>query len=50
MALSAASERLLRLIELRAQLRSGCAEQLELRALLVAQLDAPIPSLFGLSH
>src|SRR5215208_1680164 len=50
MALSAASERLVRLIELRAQLRDGSAQQFELGALLIAQLDAPIPSLFGLSH
>ena len=50
MALSAASERLVRLIELRAQLRDGCAQDFELGALLVAQFDAPIPSLIGLSH
>src|SRR5215216_3627423 len=50
MALSAASERLVRLIELRAQLRDGSAQEFELGALLVAQFDAPIPSLIGLSH
>jgi hypothetical protein len=50
MALSAASERLARLIELRAQLRDGSAQEFELGALLIAQVDAPIPSLIGLSH
>jgi hypothetical protein len=50
MALSAASERLVRLIELRAQLRDGCAQDFELGAFLIAQFDAPIPSLIGLSH
>jgi hypothetical protein len=48
--LSTASERLVRLIELRAQLRDGSAQEFELGALLVAQFDAPIPSLIGLSH
>jgi hypothetical protein len=39
-----------RLIELRAQLRDGSAQEFELGALFVAQFDAPIPSLIGLSH
>jgi hypothetical protein len=39
-----------RLIELRAQLRDGSAQEFELGALLVAQFDAPIPRLIGLSH
>jgi hypothetical protein len=50
MALSAAPECLVRLIELRAQLRDGAAQKFELGALLIAQIDAPIPSLIGLSH
>ena len=50
MALSAGSERLVRLIELRAQLRDGSAQDFELGALLIAQFDAPIPRLIGLSH
>ena len=50
MALSAASERPVRLIELSAQLRDGCAQEFELGALLIAQFDAPIPRLIGLSH
>ena len=50
LALSTASEGLVRLIELRAQLRDGSAQEFELGALLVAQFDAPIPSLIGLSH
>ena len=50
MALCAASERLVRLIELRAQLRNAAAQEFELGALVIAQFDAPIPSLFGLSH
>ena len=50
MALSATSERLVRLIDLRAQLRDGAAQGFELGALLIAQLDAPIPSLISLSH
>jgi hypothetical protein len=36
MALSAASDRLVRLIELRAQLRDGSAQDFELGALLIA--------------
>jgi hypothetical protein len=48
--LSTASERLVRLIELRAQLRDGSAQEFEFGALLVAQFDAPIPCLIGLSH
>jgi hypothetical protein len=50
MALSAASERLVRLIESRAQLSDGSAQEFELGALLIAQFDAPIPSLIGLTH
>jgi hypothetical protein len=50
LALSTASEGLVRLIELRAQLRDGSAQEFEFGALLVAQFDAPIPSLIGLSH
>jgi hypothetical protein len=50
MALSAASERLVRLIQFRTQLRDGCTQEFELGALLIAQFDAPIPSLIGLSH
>jgi hypothetical protein len=50
MALSGASERLMRLIELRAQLRDGSAQEFELGALLIPQVDAPIPSLISLSH
>jgi hypothetical protein len=50
MALSAASERLVGLIELRVQLRDGSAQEFELGALLIAQFDAPIPSLIGMSH
>jgi hypothetical protein len=50
LSLSTASERLLRLIELRAHLRDGTPQEFELGALLVAQFDAPIPSLVGLSH
>jgi hypothetical protein len=50
MALSAASERLVRLIEFRAQLRNGAAQQFELGALVIPQFDALIPSLIGLSH
>ena len=50
MALSAASERLVRLIELRAQLRDGAAQEFELGALVIAQFDAPIPCLICLSH
>jgi hypothetical protein len=50
MTLPATSERLVRLIELRAQLRDGAAQKFELGVLLIAQFDAPIPSLIGLSH
>jgi hypothetical protein len=50
MALSASRERLVCLIELRAQLRDGAAQEFEFGALLVAQFDAPIPSLIGVSH
>ena len=50
MTLSAAFERLVRLIELCAQLSDGAAHELELGALLIAQFDAPIPRLIGLSH
>jgi hypothetical protein len=39
-----------RLIKLRAQLRDGPAQEFELGALFIAQFDAPIPSLIGLSH
>ena len=50
MASSGASELLVRLIELGAQLRDGSAQELEFRALLVAQFDSPIPRLIDLSH
>jgi hypothetical protein len=50
MALSGASQRLVSLIQLRAQLRDGSAQKFELGALLVAQFNAPIPRLIGLSH
>jgi hypothetical protein len=50
MALSAGCKRLVRLIELHAQLRDGSAQKFELGALLIAQFDAPIPSLIDLSH
>jgi hypothetical protein len=39
-----------RLVELRAQLRDCSAQEFEFGALLVAQFDAPIPRLIGLSH
>ena len=50
MALSATCERLVRLIELRPQLRHVSAQDFKLEALLVAQFDTPVPSLIGLSH
>jgi hypothetical protein len=50
MALPAASERFVRLIEFRAELRDGSAQEFELGALLIAQFGAPIPTLTGLSH
>src|SRR5215208_2989529 len=49
-ALSTASQGLLRLIEFGAQLRDGSTQELELGALFVAQFNAPIPRLIGLSH
>ena len=50
LALSTASQELVRLIEFRTQLRDGSTQEFELGALFVAQFDAPIPSLIGLSH
>ena len=50
LALSTAAERLVRLVELRAQLCDGSAQEFELGALSVAQFDPPIPSLIGLSR
>jgi tetratricopeptide (TPR) repeat protein len=38
------------LLELPAQLRDGPTQELQLGTLVVAQLDAPIPRLIGLSH
>jgi hypothetical protein len=39
-----------RLLELPAQPRDGSTQALQLGALFVGQLDAPVPSLIGLSH
>jgi hypothetical protein len=39
-----------RLLELPAQLGDGPTQEFQLGALFVAQLDAPIPRLIGLSH
>jgi hypothetical protein len=49
-ALSTHSEGVVRLVELPAQLRDGPAQELQLGALVVAQLDAPIPRPIGLNH
>jgi hypothetical protein len=50
LALSTASQELMRLIEFRAQLRDVSTQEFELGVLFVTQFDAPIPSLIGLSH
>src|SRR5687767_10170363 len=49
-ALSTHPEGVVRLVELPAQLRDGPTQELQLGALVVAQLDAPIPRLIGLNH
>lgn len=50
LALSACSEGVVRLVQLRAQLRDGAVQEFELVAPFVAQFDAPIPGLICLSH
>jgi hypothetical protein len=50
LALSGGSEVVVRMVELRTQLRDRCAQEFELGAFLVAQFDTPIPRLTSLSH